>query len=231
MAGKPKALVTGGTRGIGRATVLELGRAGFDVAFTGRTRTEGKGQEIAPDGTVSVLPGSLDNTQKALGELGATGLPIQMDLLDPASVDRTVATVMEAWGGVDLLVNNAFYESGRYTSSWIKDIPVEEFQGKMQANFFAPLALISSFAKFDDAVEEANRLPYGLASYAFTSSTKTATAIGAAVESGMISINSFGLALPEVPFGGVKDSGYGSEGGTEAMDGYFNTKFITQTGV
>jgi hypothetical protein len=47
----------------------------------------------------------------------------------------------------------------------------------------------------------------------------------------MVSINSFGLALPEVPFGGVKDSGYGSEGGTEAMDGYFNTKFITQTGV
>src|SRR6185437_7162495 len=47
----------------------------------------------------------------------------------------------------------------------------------------------------------------------------------------MVSIDSFGLALPEVPFGGVKDSGYGSEGGTEAMEGYFNTKFITQTGV
>ena len=57
------------------------------------------------------------------------------------------------------------------------------------------------------------------------------TAIGSAIESGMVSINSFGLALPEVPFGGVKDSGYGSEGGTEAMEGYFNTKFITQTGV
>jgi len=145
MAGKPRALVTGGTRGIGRATVLELGRAGFDVAFTGRTRTEGKGQEIAPDGTVSVLPGSLDNTGQALAALGATGLPIQMDLLDPASVERTIATVMEAWGGVDLLVNNAFYESGRYTSSWIKDIPLEEFQAKMQANFFAPLALIKGF--------------------------------------------------------------------------------------
>ena len=52
-----------------------------------------------------------------------------------------------------------------------------------------------------------------------------------AAAAGMMSINSFGLALPEVPFGGVKDSGYGSEGGTEAMEGYFNTKFITQTGV
>lgn len=96
---------------------------------------------------------------------------------------------------------------------------------------FGPLALVSSFKKFDDVVEEANRLPYGLASYAFTSSTKTATAIGAAIEAGMVSINAFGLGLAETPFGGVKDSGYGSEGGTEAMDGYLNTKFITQTGV
>ena len=47
----------------------------------------------------------------------------------------------------------------------------------------------------------------------------------------MVSINNFGLALPEVPFGGIKDSGYGSEGGTEAIEAYLNTKFITQTGV
>lgn len=96
---------------------------------------------------------------------------------------------------------------------------------------FGPLALISPFAKFDDAAEEANRLPFGLASYAFTKSAKTATAIGAAVEAGMMSINSFALALTETPFGGMKDSGYGSEGGSEGLDAYFNTKFITQTGV
>ncbi|MFZ5734545.1 MAG: NAD-dependent succinate-semialdehyde dehydrogenase [Pseudomonadota bacterium] len=96
---------------------------------------------------------------------------------------------------------------------------------------FAPIALMSPFSKFDEAAEEANRLPFGLASYAFTRSAKTATAIGAAVEAGMMSINSFALALPEVPFGGIKDSGFGSEGGTEAMEGYLNTKFITQTGV
>jgi len=98
---------------------------------------------------------------------------------------------------------------------------------------FSPLALISPFSKFDDAAEEANRLPFGLASYAFTKSAKTATAtaIGAAVEAGMMSINSFALALPETPFGGMKDSGYGSEGGTEGIDAYLSTKFITQTGV
>ena len=96
---------------------------------------------------------------------------------------------------------------------------------------FAPLALISPFAKFDDAVEEANRLPFGLASYSFTKSAKTATAIGAAVDAGMMSINSFALALTETPFGGVRDSGYGSEGGTEGLEAYLSTKFISQTGV
>jgi len=62
-------------------------------------------------------------------------------------------------------------------------------------------------------------------------SAKTAAAIGAAVESGMVAINNAALALPEVPFGGIKDSGYGTEGGAEAIEAYLNTKFITQTGV
>lgn len=111
----------------------------------------------------------------------------------------------------------------------VTDVPKSALA--MSEEPFAPIALMSSFSKFDDAAEEANRLPFGLASYAFTKSAKTATAIGAAVEAGMMSINAFALALPEVPFGGIKDSGFGSEGGTEAMEGYLNTKFITQTGV
>jgi succinate-semialdehyde dehydrogenase/glutarate-semialdehyde dehydrogenase len=96
---------------------------------------------------------------------------------------------------------------------------------------FGPLAVISPFGTFDEVVKEANRVPYGLASYAYTRSAKTANAIAAAVESGMISINHHGLALPEVPFGGVKDSGYGSEGGSEAIENYLNTKFVTQAGL
>ena len=79
----------------------------------------------------------------------------------------------------------------------------------------------------EEVVGEANRLPYGLAAYAYTRSTKTAAAIGHAIESGMVSINHHGLALPEVRFGGVKDSGFGSEGGADALDAYLNTKFIT----
>lgn len=96
---------------------------------------------------------------------------------------------------------------------------------------FGPLAPIMPFSSFDAVVEEANRLPFGLAAYAYTKSAKTAAAIGAAFEAGMVSINHHGLALPEVPFGGIKDSGYGSEGGSEAIEAYLNTKFITQVGL
>jgi succinate-semialdehyde dehydrogenase/glutarate-semialdehyde dehydrogenase len=95
---------------------------------------------------------------------------------------------------------------------------------------FGPLALIAPFSTFDEAVAEANRLPFGLAAYAYTRSTRTAQAIAAAVESGMMSINHHGLALPETPFGGVKDSGYGSEGGAEAIEAYLITKFVSQAG-
>lgn len=96
---------------------------------------------------------------------------------------------------------------------------------------FGPLAMIFPFSDFDEAVEEANRLPYGLASYAYTRSAKTANAIAASVEAGMMTINHLGLALPEVPFGGVKDSGFGSEGGSEAIEAYLNPKFVSQAGI
>jgi succinate-semialdehyde dehydrogenase/glutarate-semialdehyde dehydrogenase len=111
----------------------------------------------------------------------------------------------------------------------ITDVPLDA--RVMNEEPFGPLAVISPFNSLEDAVTEANRLPYGLASYAYTRSAKTANAIAAAVESGMMSINHHGLALPEVPFGGVKDSGYGSEGGLEAIEGYLNTKFVTQAGL
>ena len=96
---------------------------------------------------------------------------------------------------------------------------------------FGPIAPIASFKNFDEVAAEANRLPWGLAAYAYTSDLKTANAIGAAIESGMVSINHHGLALPEIHFGGVKDSGYGSEGGADAIEAYLSTKLITQTGV
>ena len=81
------------------------------------------------------------------------------------------------------------------------------------------------------AVQEANRLPFGLAAYAWTRSARTAQQIAASVQTGMITINHLGLGMPETPFGGVKDSGYGSEGGTEALEAYLNPKFVSQAGL
>jgi len=93
---------------------------------------------------------------------------------------------------------------------------------------FGPVALLVPFSGIDAALEEANRLPFGLASYAFTQSAATRAEIERRIEAGMLTINHLGLALPETPFGGVKDSGYGSEGGTEAMDAYLVTRFVTE---
>ena len=96
---------------------------------------------------------------------------------------------------------------------------------------FGPLAVIAPFDSLDEVIEEANRLPFGLASYAFTGSAKTAASLSSRVEAGMLTINHIGLALPEVPFGGVKESGHGSEGGSEAIESYLSIKFVTQTGI
>jgi succinate-semialdehyde dehydrogenase/glutarate-semialdehyde dehydrogenase len=93
---------------------------------------------------------------------------------------------------------------------------------------FGPIALVNSFATFDEAIHEANRLAYGLASYAFTASAKTADALARKIEAGTVAINDSHLSSPELPIGGVKDSGYGSEGGPEAMDDYLVTKLVTQ---
>ncbi|ARQ58310.1 UNVERIFIED_ORG: succinate-semialdehyde dehydrogenase/glutarate-semialdehyde dehydrogenase [Rhizobium etli] len=93
---------------------------------------------------------------------------------------------------------------------------------------FGPLAIVSAFSDYDSAIAEANRLPYGLAAFAYTTSARTSAGLARDIESGMLSINHHGLALPELPFGGIKDSGYGSEGGAEAMESYFNTKLVTE---
>ncbi|WP_458732864.1 NAD-dependent succinate-semialdehyde dehydrogenase [Sphingobium xenophagum] len=94
---------------------------------------------------------------------------------------------------------------------------------------FGPIAVVSRFADISDALDRANALPFGLASYVFTNSLERADRAAAGLQAGMVSINHFGLALPETPFGGVRDSGYGTEGGSETFDGYLNTKFISRS--
>ncbi len=92
---------------------------------------------------------------------------------------------------------------------------------------FGPMALVMAVGSIDAAIAEANRLPFGLGSYAFTSSAETARRLLREVRVGMITINHIGLGLPETPYGGVRDSGYGYEGGSEALEAYTNTRFVS----
>lgn len=92
---------------------------------------------------------------------------------------------------------------------------------------FGPIAPLVRFTDTDDVIRRANSLPYGLSSYVFTNSLQTATQVSNGLEAGMVNINHFGSALPETPFGGIKESGIGSEGGSETFDGYLVTKFVT----
>lgn len=93
---------------------------------------------------------------------------------------------------------------------------------------FGPVAVTQRFTDFNAVVAEANRLPFGLSAYAFTQNVATATRISEEIEAGMVGVNHMVLTTPETPFGGVKESGYGSEGGSEGLDSYLVTKFVTQ---
>ncbi|HWK97181.1 MAG TPA: NAD-dependent succinate-semialdehyde dehydrogenase [Pseudolabrys sp.] len=92
---------------------------------------------------------------------------------------------------------------------------------------FGPVAVMMRFKDTDEMLTQANSLPFGLASYAFTKDAKTATKLADSIDAGMLTINHFGIALPETPFGGIKDSGYGHEGGIEGLSAYLQTKFVS----
>ncbi|AMY67920.1 NAD-dependent succinate-semialdehyde dehydrogenase [Frigidibacter mobilis] len=93
---------------------------------------------------------------------------------------------------------------------------------------FGPIAVVNRFATVEEAIGEANRLPYGLAAFGFSNRIERTHAMVRWVETGMLSINHFGLAAPETPFGGIKDSGHGSEGGSEGIMAYLTPKFVSQ---
>jgi succinate-semialdehyde dehydrogenase/glutarate-semialdehyde dehydrogenase len=92
---------------------------------------------------------------------------------------------------------------------------------------FGPLALINSVKSLDEAIEKSNALPFGLAAYAFTKSARNADRLAEGVEVGNLSINHFVASTAETPFGGVKESGYGREGGTEGLECYTVVKNVS----
>jgi succinate-semialdehyde dehydrogenase/glutarate-semialdehyde dehydrogenase len=109
----------------------------------------------------------------------------------------------------------------------LADVP--ETAAIMNEEPFGPVVVTSPFEDEDDVVARSNRLPLGLAGYIFTGAATRASRIAHSLEVGLVGINNFGVFMPEAPFGGIKESGYGSEGGTEGIEAYLTTKFIHQT--
>ena len=99
----------------------------------------------------------------------------------------------------------------------------------MQEEPFGPLAIINSVDSIDDAIDAANSVPYGLAAYAFTNRSDYADLLTDRVEAGNLSINTLEASLPETPFGGVKSSGYGREGGSEGLHHYMVVKNLSHS--
>ena len=144
MSDRPVALVTGASRGIGKASALALAAAGFDVAITARTVHEGEGlaesNTVRSDATVAV-PGSLETTAAELGSRGARVLSIPMDLLDADAVIAAPATVFAEWGRIDVLVNNAIYQ-GLGVMDRVLDLSQEALDNLVRGNFMHQILLI-----------------------------------------------------------------------------------------
>jgi len=136
------ALVTGASRGIGKATALALAATGFDVAITARTVHEGEGFDDS-DSAGRTVPGSLDTTAALLEEQGGRVLPVPMDLLDRASITAAVDRVIEEWGQIDVLVNNAIH-TGPGSMLRFEDTTVEMIETKLAANVVAQVILIKA---------------------------------------------------------------------------------------
>ncbi len=140
-------------------------------------------------------------------------------LADAKSHGATVVTGGERMG------NQGYF----FAPTVLKDVP--EDARIMNEEPFGPLAPMAPFKSEDEVIERANRLEFGLASYAFTSSGERATRLADAIDAGLLGINHLGVAMPETPFGGVKESGYGSEGGIEGLEAFLRTKFVTEMAV
>ncbi len=157
----------------------------------------------------------------ATSQMGALAQPRRVEFVD-ALIRDAVAHGARLVGGGTRIGNAGCF----YAPTVLADVPATA--RIMNEEPFGPVAIINRFVKLDDAIAEANRLDFGLTSYGFTRSLAAAQRLGQEIEAGMVSLNHLGLGAAETPFGGVKDSGIGSEGGVEGLQPYFTTKFVTQ---
>ncbi|HEX6783140.1 MAG TPA: NAD-dependent succinate-semialdehyde dehydrogenase [Sphingomicrobium sp.] len=143
----------------------------------------------------------------------------------PDAIDRLVQDAKAK--GARVLAGGERGESGFFFQpTLLADVPTEA--EIMSTEPFGPVAVSRPFDTFDEVIEQANRLPYGLAAFAFTENGRRANLIGDLLESGMVGINTFAISGADTPFGGVKDSGFGSEGGKEGLESYQVVKAIHQ---
>lgn len=142
------------------------------------------------------------------------------------ALDRMIADAIDK--GARLLTGGRRIgnEGQFFEPTVIADVPADATI--MNEEPFGPVAIINRFTTDDEALAEANRLPFGLAAFAWTTSSARTQRCQDQVQAGMLSINHVGLGLPEVPFGGIGDSGVGTEGGSEAIEPYLQTRFVSR---
>ncbi|SIR96665.1 NAD-dependent succinate-semialdehyde dehydrogenase [Pseudomonas sp. A214] len=143
-----------------------------------------------------------------------------------AKMEELVADAVEKGARV-LIGGEALSREGFFFQPTVlADVPLNA--RVMHEEPFGPIAVLMPFDELADGLKEANRLPYGLSAYAFTSSARTAIDVADGLEAGMIGINQYRIVATELPFGGMKESGHGSEGGIEGIEHYLTHKFISQ---
>ena len=156
-------------------------------------------------------------------DMGALANPRRLAAMETLIADAVSKGGKVVTGG--RRIGNAGYF---FEPTVLADVPTDA--RIMNEEPFGPVIIANRIGGVDEALTEANRLPYGLASYVWSRSAETIDRLSGGIETGMVAVNGGGLALPETPFGGVKDSGYGSEGGTEALEPFLNTKLVSRMG-
>ena len=164
---------------------------------------------------VKVGDGLLEDTK--MGPLANTRRPEAVGAL----VDDAKAKGARVLAGGNRGDSGFFFEP-----TLLADVPLEA--DIMNNEPIGPVAVSRPFKDLDEAIEQANRLPYGLAAFAFTENGRRANLLGDAIEAGMVGINTFAISIADAPFGGVKESGFGSEGGKEGLETYQVVKAIHQ---
>ena len=124
------ALVTGATRGIGRAIALALGSAGFATVVTGRTMAAGTGRH---DGMDMAVPGSVEETVAAIADAGGTAIGVRLDLLDRTSIDAAIAAAVDRFGRLDVVVNNGIYQ-GPMVRQTMMEVDIADAERSMLGN-------------------------------------------------------------------------------------------------